>query len=196
MIAGRQYLNALSQSVPQALPQYRAIAEGEWTSSNNVPDLNFGVEYLEDGFHPSFFHEFVESLEGSGLQYLCESSLGSMLINQFPAAMGSILPEDCSVVETEQYVDFITNRTRRLSILCRDDIEIDRNIDPSVCESLYFSVPGLGENPEEEFSNPEVTLNILAERSLYPARRESGPSCLGFGFSPASQSFRNPRRGG
>ena len=159
MIAGRQYLSALAQSVPSTMEQYRLIAEAELMTSQGVPDLNFGIEYLDTELHPSFFHEFGASLEGNGIQYLCELSLGSMMINQFPAAMGSIMPEDASVMETEQYLDFVTNRNRRTTLLCRDSVEVDRSIEPTACEPLYFSAIGLPDNPEAVFEEEETVLS-------------------------------------
>lgn len=159
MIAGRQFLHALAQSVPGGMQQYQYVAQTAWESSNRVPDCNFGIEYFDDKRHPSFFYEFGQAFEGSGLQYLCELSLGSMMINQFPPAMGSVIPKDAGVIEGEQYLDFVTNRTRRVSLLCNDQFEVTRNIQPAVCESLYFSAVGAPDDPGKVFEEDEIILN-------------------------------------
>ena len=159
MIAGRQYLSALSQSVPASAFNYLALAKEEWNASASVPDANFGAEYFEENWHPAFFHEFAASLEGHGLQYLCELSLGSMMISRFPAAMGAVLPENAGLIESEQYLDFVTNRTRRQSLLCRDSLEVQRQIEPATCRSLYFSAFGMPEDPNAIFEEEQTVLN-------------------------------------
>lgn len=159
MIAGRQFLQALATSVPHNVVQYKNLVQGAWKSSTGVPDINFGSEYFESRIQPSYFYEFAESLKGSGYQYLSELAPGSMLINQFPQAIGPILPKDCGVIESEQYIDFVTNRAKRVSILCREELKIDRQIDPADCEGLYFSAAGWPENPEQIFQEEETILN-------------------------------------
>ncbi|MEO0413882.1 MAG: class I SAM-dependent methyltransferase [Verrucomicrobiota bacterium] len=159
MIAGRQFLAALVESVPSHLSQLKELADSAFQGSTNVPDINFGLEYFDDGFKATYFHEFITSLDGSGLQYLCDLSLGSMMVNQFPAAMSKILPEDAGIVESEQYLDFTVNRAKRFSILCSDTIDIDRSISPDAVRKLYFSTSGLPDNPDSVFDTEEVQLN-------------------------------------
>ncbi|MDF1753981.1 MAG: methyltransferase regulatory domain-containing protein [Verrucomicrobiales bacterium] len=158
MIAGRQYLSALSSSIPPRMAQFKKMVRSAWERSTGVPDVNFGVEYLDTQTRPSYFHQFAETLQGGGYQYLCELAPGSMLINQFPGAISAVLPEEAGVIETEQYLDFVTNRTKRVSILCRAELEIERQIDASVCDGLYFSAAGLPENPEQIFQEEETRL--------------------------------------
>ncbi len=158
MIAGRQFLSALAQSVPDTISQYKLLAEQEWENSKSIPDINFAYEYLDKSLIPCYFHEFADSLKGNGMQYLCDLSLGSMMINQFPGVMGSIVPEDSGLVEAEQYLDFAVNRTKRVSLLCADDIEVTRQIGTDAVRDLYFSAVGLPENPESVFETEETLL--------------------------------------
>ncbi|MDF1751212.1 MAG: class I SAM-dependent methyltransferase [Verrucomicrobiales bacterium] len=159
MLAGRQFLAALAQSIPNGLELYRAMAESEWKSSMNVPDANFALEYFSDDLHPCYFREFNEALTGAGMQYLCELSIGSMKINQFPQALGAILPENHGLADSEQYLDFATNRTRRNSLLCRDSVVVDRAIKIENSSPLYFSVLGLPDDPNKVFAEEETVLN-------------------------------------
>lgn len=159
VLKGRQYLHALAACVPDHLTLYKALAQGEKEVSNQIPDLNFSLEYLEEDITPSFFHEFAATLEGADLQYVAEADLESMMINRFPREMAAILPEDATLVDTGQYIDFATNRSRRFSIICPTSREVTRNIEPDIIKSLCFSMS----------SSPVDSAAVMAdsETSLY-----------------------------
>ncbi len=190
IVAGRQYLNALARSVPDPFGQYRAIALVENETANQIPDLNFALEYFEEDIEPSFFHEFISTLDKTGLQYVCEASLGSMMINRFPNAMGALLPEDAELTEVEQYLDFITNRSSRSTLLCADAATVERKIEPDTAKSLYFSMASFPVNQAMVLAEPETTLNGPAGGSVKIRTKASKSALIALSeLSPRRLSF-------
>lgn len=190
VLKGRQYLHALAASVPDHLAIYQALARGERDVSGQIPDLNFSLEYLEEDISPSFFHEFAATLEEAGFQYVAEAALDSMMINRFPREMAAIMPEDASLVDTEQYIDFATNRSRRFSIICPGSKEVIREIDPETIKPLYFSMVSAPVDSAAVMADSEssifgpggsvVTLKSKASKASLLVLSEHSPTRLTF----------------
>ena len=45
------------------------------------------------------------------------------------------------MIQLEQYMDFLRNRTFRQTLLCHASQVVDRSLDPGHVETLYFSSP-------------------------------------------------------
>jgi SAM-dependent methyltransferase len=114
---------------------------------------------------PVYFHQFVSHARRHGLQFLAEADLHEMQTHAYPPAVTAQLQKlaDGSVVQREQYLDFVTNRRFRQTLLCRDDVMLDRTLDPGVIARLYVGSPTqpLAQNPDvasptvvEEFRGP------------------------------------------
>lgn len=89
---------------------------------------------------PFYFHEVASMLDRAGLQYVCEAEPTSMNDGPIPAEVLSSLPSAVDdIVRREQYLDFIKFRRFRSNLFCRNDIELDRKIDPLVFEDLMIS---------------------------------------------------------
>ena len=190
VLKGRQYLHALAASVPDYLGLYKNLAQTEKEVSSQIPDLNFSVEYLSNSILPSHFHEFAGVLEEAGLHYVAEAELESMMINRFPAPMAAVLPENASLVETEQYIDFMTNRSRRFSIVCPNTETVERHLQPERVKSLYFSmnsapvdaaaVMAESETPLSGPSGSTITLKRKASKAALLALSENAAGRMSF----------------
>ncbi len=190
VLKGRQFLHALAASVPDHLGLYQTLVRNENEVSSQIPDLNFSVEYLSDSIQASHFYEFAEVLEEAGLHYVAEAELESMMINRFPAPIAAILPEDSSVIETEQYIDFVTNRSRRFSIVCPKTESIERQIEPELVKSLYFAMnsapvdaAAVMAESETSLSGPSgstITLKTKASKAALLVLSEHAPGRMSF----------------
>jgi len=88
-------------------------------------------EHLETENHPVYFHEFIARCAAAGLQYLGESHLCSSAMGQLPREMTrglDLLAGD--LLQREQYLDFLRNRTFRRTLLVREDAAVRRPPDP------------------------------------------------------------------
>lgn len=86
-------------------------------------------EYLEAYNQPQFVSEFIATVEGHGLQYMCDADLKSM----FPSVLGELaknwLDQFETLVEQEQYLDYLGNRCFRQSLLCRAGVSLRHELD-------------------------------------------------------------------
>ena len=91
---------------------------------------------------PVYLHEFVAHAARHGLQFLAEARLHDSQLHELPeevAAELGRLPDDAVV--REQYIDFVVNRMFRQTLLCRDDMALDRNLDARRLAGLSFAAP-------------------------------------------------------
>jgi methyltransferase-like protein/SAM-dependent methyltransferase len=85
---------------------------------------------------PVYFHEFAAHAARHGLQFLTEVDLSEMFdpLQRVQGIAGS-------VVEREQYMDFLRLRRFRRSLLCRAEIQLDRDVGPARMFEFSFSAP-------------------------------------------------------
>lgn len=89
---------------------------------------------------PVYLHEFVAHAARHGLQFLSEARLHDSQLHELPEDVArelGQLPDDAVV--REQYIDFVVNRMFRQTLLCRDDVALDRTIDARRLAGLSFA---------------------------------------------------------
>jgi methyltransferase-like protein len=102
------------------------------------------MEHGDDGlFHddlapindPVWFHEFAAHAGRHGLQYLAEAQSHKT----FNSAMELAGESAMDVIEREQYVDFRKLRRFRETLLCHEQVALDRAIGPARMNEFLFS---------------------------------------------------------
>ncbi|MCU0835558.1 MAG: class I SAM-dependent methyltransferase [Chromatiaceae bacterium] len=86
-------------------------------------------EYLEETNAPESFGEVMARASRHGLRYLADSELHSMFASTLGPAAQAVLARFETQVEQEQYMDFLTLRPFRRSLLVRQAVEPDLEID-------------------------------------------------------------------
>jgi SAM-dependent methyltransferase len=85
-------------------------------------------EYLAEYNRPVLFRDLVRDCAAQGLRYLCDTELHTL----FPASLGDPVERALADLEDgldlEQWLDFISNRAFRQSLLIRDDWDGDEGI--------------------------------------------------------------------
>jgi len=95
---------------------------------------------LEAVNQPFYFYQFMERAEQHGLQYLVESDIPNMLINDISGEVKNFLGKTArSIVEFEQYLDFLRNRLFRCTLLCHQEIDVDRHLSIEPVREFYVS---------------------------------------------------------
>jgi methyltransferase-like protein/cyclopropane fatty-acyl-phospholipid synthase-like methyltransferase len=74
-------------------------------------------EHLEVYNEPIYFHEFVKRAAESGLRYLADAAISSMVAQLFDESAAEIL-KDVPLLRREQYMDFLRSRMFRCSLVC------------------------------------------------------------------------------
>ena len=128
VVQARALLNFLAQSSSSA-SIYGRILQDEASLLNLQRDSYLLHEHLEEGNHPLYFHKFVERAELHGLRYLGETAFSVMMPGNFSTQVAETLKNISNdVVRTEQYMDFLCNRRFRQSLLCRKDVQLQRDV--------------------------------------------------------------------
>jgi methyltransferase-like protein/SAM-dependent methyltransferase len=108
-------------------------------------------EYLEATNQPFYFHEFASRAEAHGLQYMAESEPGITEADTLSPSIAARLREHAATrVELEQYVDFVTSRQFRRSLLCHANVKAERSVTPQRLRTLHMTTVAkpVGENPD------------------------------------------------
>lgn len=127
----RELIEFLARSVPIEKSPYGKILNDEIRFLREREDYYLIHEFLEDVNQPVYFHEFADRAERHRLQYLGEADYSMMLVNNFPPTVSETIGRLSSdVVQIEQYMDFLRNRTFRQTLLCHNDIALNRDVTP------------------------------------------------------------------
>lgn len=120
-------------------------------------------DFMEETNAPLYFSQFMAQAEQHGLQYLANTEFVSPhtapdhIVERLMAQTGSI-------IRTEQYLDFLTNRTFRETALCHADVALQRTLTPAALDGLQVASQVQPVNPDlnihsdalEEFAGPEA----------------------------------------
>lgn len=92
--------------------------------------------------HAVYFHQFAEHCAQHNLQYLSESTLSKVMPTNMPQPIAQdVLQMSGDIIEMEQYMDFLYNRTFRQTLICHDTLDIQRKLTPDVAmmSQLYIA---------------------------------------------------------
>ena len=113
-------------------------------------------DHLEKENTQFYLNDFVKQVRDNGLDYVGDGSLTSMYLGNMPAKVMETLKALDDVVAQEQYMDFITNRRFRSSILCKQGQKIDRNLQGEQIMDYYLSfnpaIQVIGFDPEKDIT--------------------------------------------
>jgi methyltransferase-like protein/SAM-dependent methyltransferase len=110
---------------------YWKVLMAEVEPLRHLSDSYLLHEHMEDINQPVLFHEFVARAEAHGLRYLGEAQLGAMAAGNFPPAIEKALRELADdVMQLEQYMDFLRNRSFRQTLLCRREVTPEWSLKP------------------------------------------------------------------
>jgi len=169
----RALVDFLTQSVPMQDNAYGIMLKNELELLRGQRDAYLLHDHLEEANTPIYFHQFAERCASHGLQYLGEAEFSTMLTSNFPKEVDETLRRISNeIVRTEQYMDFVRNRSFRQTVLCRQEQQINRNLDFRSVLSLHVASPAKPSSPQieiqttkpESFSLP----NGLAVTSSQP----------------------------
>jgi len=114
---------------------------------------------LEEVNDPVYFHQFAERAARHGLQYLGDAEFHTMaggresMPRETADAIGKLAR---SVVDAEQYMDFLSNRTFRQTLLCHKAVTLNRTLRPDRVESLYVASRAQPVVPDPDVSSVSV----------------------------------------
>jgi methyltransferase-like protein/2-polyprenyl-3-methyl-5-hydroxy-6-metoxy-1,4-benzoquinol methylase len=150
----RALLDFICKAVPEDGGAYGTLLRREMDLMRNQADNYVLHDHLETVNHPVYFHEFARSAEESGLQFLSEADLGAMSLQGLAPDIRNIIKQlSRNLIECEQYVDFIRNRTFRRTLLCRRDVALNPRNMAQAIRKLFIASPAV----------PEGTIDIKSQ---------------------------------
>jgi len=138
-LARARHLMALVVAANARTP-YAGVLREHFERVLQHPDPLLYHDDLAEVNTPVYLHEFVAHAARHGLQFLAEARLHDSQLHELPADVASELgrlPDDAVV--REQYIDFVVNRMFRQTLLCRDDVALDRTLDARRLAGLSFA---------------------------------------------------------
>ena len=168
----RALLRFLSEAVPKLGKDadqlaYAQVLASEHKRMERQSDSYMLHEHLEEFNEPLYFYQFAERIQQHGLQYVGEVELSTMLPDALPKDVAQTIGSlGTSIIATEQYLDFVRNRMFRQSLLCHNNIALNRSWDMDILHRMYISsaVKAISDNPSilsaenERFRSPTGTV--------------------------------------
>ncbi len=167
----RALLDFLAQSVPTTLP-YGMTLRQELDAIRNEPDAYLFHDHLEEVNEAVYFHQFAEAAKRHGLDYLAEADFGDMLVSNFPEKIAATLRRIATdIIRSEQYIDFVRNRTFRQTLLVHQGAALRRNLDGGALVGMFVgsavrpvsAQPVLTEGVSETFRAPSGATHDIVD---------------------------------
>lgn len=87
-----------------------------------------------------YFTEFMSRASQVGLQFIAEANVcESTMVDLTPEARDAVRSLARSMLDVEQLMDFLKNRSFRRAVLCRDTLELPRRLAPDALAGMYVS---------------------------------------------------------
>ena len=113
---------------------------GEIDTIETLSDRYLFYEYLVEHNEPLYFEQFVERIQEKGLNYLSDASFRAMLPDQYRSGLGAALSEYVRGHErTEQYLDYVSHRYFRRSLVCHREAPLSRAITPDRLRGMWVA---------------------------------------------------------
>ncbi|MFT5527332.1 MAG: methyltransferase-like protein/cyclopropane fatty-acyl-phospholipid synthase-like methyltransferase [Pirellulaceae bacterium] len=136
----RALLQFLTESVDSQDSAYGRMLKSELDLLSKQSDNYLYHEHLETFNDPVYFHQFMDRASKFDLQYCADASLASMWLGNLPNSVAETLERVApTLIQREQYVDFVRNRTFRQSLLCHKSVELNRNLDGNSVFDCYYA---------------------------------------------------------
>lgn len=124
----KAFLKFLSSHLAEDDP-YKKIIDHERLQLGESNDSYVFREYLESGNHQYYFHQFDEIASEHELQYVGDAEVPTMYVGNLPTTAATELKTlGNDITHQEQYMDFLTSRRFRNSIVTHEGLEINRSI--------------------------------------------------------------------
>jgi hypothetical protein len=146
----RALLDFVARNTSEESP-YGSLRRSEIEMLANVGDDYLYHDLLEERNEPLYFHHFIERAVEMELTYLGEAEVTTMLASNLSPEVSEKLSGLASdIIATEQYMDFIRNRSFRSTLVCHSGIALRRNISAEATLPFLMASPmgGTRSHPE------------------------------------------------
>ena len=153
----RLLLDFLRDSTDASVSPYSGLLKQESVLLSQQPDYYLKHDHLEDNNDAFYFNEFMELAHKHNMQYLGDSTLASMFLGNLPKKVSEKLAEIKDIVRTEQYMDYISNRRFRSTLLCKNHIKLNRSLGRDDLLKFYLTA---NITPDKPLSEIDIENNL------------------------------------
>jgi SAM-dependent methyltransferase len=136
-----------------------AILREQYTRVSKMADELFFHDDLNESAQAFLLYQVVERAESHGLQYLSDADFARGVLDRYPDAVRSVLegfPNE-EIVARNQYQDFIDGFGFRRTLLCHDNVVLQRTVSPDFVRRCYFtSASSLVEDQSDSTDGSEL----------------------------------------
>ena len=140
VVQSRALLEFIKESLEGADTPYAKVLKQEAELLSKQGDHYIRHEHLEENNKQFYFSDFMQKAQEKGLQYLSDCSLSSMYLGNMKKQVAEKLQEINDIVRTEQYMDFITNRRFRSTLLCHNEVVLNRSLNNDSIKDFAISL--------------------------------------------------------
>ncbi len=189
----RGLLDFLTRAVPAGNSAYGQLLREQSDLLCQHTDSYLFHEHLEEHNEPLYFLQFCERLAAHDLRYLGEAEFHSMVagIRLSPEIQHELYELAPSLIEKEQYLDFLRCRTFRQTLICHAQLQPNYRVGAE--QLMGFAVasparpraaaPDLGSGSPEEFYLPSglsLTVSTPIMKAAMTCLGEAWPQLLPF----------------
>lgn len=135
---GIQFLNFLNFAAEKNTA-YQTLINAELAQYSQRTAENVFHDDLSSINRPFYFHEFAELLKPHGLQFLSEVDAFWSESKLRPEIAAKLDELGDDLVRREQFTDFVKGRPFRSSLVCRADVDLDRDPKPEILRSFFLA---------------------------------------------------------
>ncbi len=140
VVQAKALLDFMATQVPTEGNPYGQYLRHEMQLVSAVSDSYLSHDHLEEHNEALYFRDFVTRAHACGLAYLGESEFSSMVgAGVSNDAYQQLASEIQDIVRLEQYLDFMRNRTFRMTLLVQQGRDIRRKVDGDRLQELWVS---------------------------------------------------------
>jgi methyltransferase-like protein/SAM-dependent methyltransferase len=188
----REFLDRVVRVIPNQAGSYARILRFEGEFLRQAANTYLYHEHLEETNHPMYYHEFIGEAHRHGLRFLAEARTPGLALGLPPEALEALNEWADDEDAREQYLDILTNRTFRRTILCHSSAP--RASVPSHHAISWMSIstavvptsanPDIVSDAPEEFRRPDgggtVTTNNPLIKTALTILSRAFPRALSF----------------
>lgn len=189
----RLLLEFVKDSLENSKTPYAEVLKTEAGLLAKQADHYLCHDHLEEENAQFYFHEFINEARKHNLQYLADCNLSTMYLGNMPPKVIEQLKVVNDIVRTEQYMDFITNRRFRATLLCHSDVKINRNINNEDIMKFNMIFNVIPEKPlkEVDLNNSSESLKFFLNGNTDNNLTTSSPYMKAILYS-FSENLNNP----
>jgi methyltransferase-like protein len=137
----RAMLKLLVEAQTEDTP-YRMLLEHTYQRVSTYPDEYLYHDDLSEHYRPCYFHQFMDHAQQHQLQFVSEATFFETFARSYPPHVEAALRAlGDNLTMKQQYLDFLRGRKFRQTLLCHQEIDLERTIPPERLYGLVVASP-------------------------------------------------------